>query len=61
MKKLTKYLVVTAILYLLFSFMPWQFDPSMWSKDGRAFFVFIWIGCMALIPMINGLIEQMKD
>jgi hypothetical protein len=61
MKKLTKYLVVTAILYLLHSFVPWQFDPSMWSKDGRAFFVLIWVCSMALVPMINGLIEQMKD
>ena len=61
MKKSIKYIVVTAILYLLHSFVPCQFDPSMWSKDGRAFFVLTWIGCMLLIPMINGLIEQMKD
>ncbi len=61
MKKLIKYLVVTAILYLLCSFVPWQFDPSMWNKDARAFFVFMWVGCMVLTPMVNGLIEQMKD
>ncbi len=61
MKGFIKYIVVTVILYLLHSFVPWQFDPSMWSKDGRAFFVLIWIGCMILTPMINGLIEQMKD
>lgn len=61
MKKLTKYLVVTAILYLLHSFVPWQFDPSMWSKDERVLFVLIWIGCMLLIPMINGMINSMKD
>jgi hypothetical protein len=61
MKKLTKYLIVTAILYLLCSFIPWQFNPSMWGKDARSCFVFIWIGCMILIPMISKLIESMED
>lgn len=61
MKKLIKYLVVTVILYLLHSFVPWQFNPSMWSQDVRAMFVLIWVGGMVLTPLINGLIEQMKD
>jgi len=61
MKKYIKYLIVTVILYLLHSFIFWQFDPSMWNKDGRALFALIWIGCMLIIPMINGMIDSMKD
>jgi hypothetical protein len=61
MKKYIKYLVVTVILYLICSFVPWQFNPEMWSKDIREFFVFIWVSCMIIIPMINGAIESMKD
>ena len=61
MKKLTPYLVVTAILYLLYSFVPWQFDPSMWSKDARAFFVFTWVGGMVITPMVIAMIESTKD
>ena len=61
MKKLTPYLAVTAIVYLLFSFIPWQFDPSIWSRDTRAFFVFIWVGCMVLTPMVIAMIESTKD
>lgn len=61
MKKLTPYLVVTAILYLLFSFVPWQFDPSMWNKDARAFFVLVWVSCMVITPMVIAMIESTKD
>jgi hypothetical protein len=61
MKKLTPYLAVTAILYLLCSFVPWQFDPSMWSRDARAFFVFMWVMCMVLTPMVIAIIETTKD
>ena len=61
MKKLIPYLAVTAILYLLYSFVPWQFNPSMWSRDTRAMFVFIWVGCMALTPIVIAMIESSKD
>lgn len=61
MKKLTPYLVVTAILYLLFSFVPWQFDPSLWSQDARVGFVLIWVGSMVITPMAIAMIESTKD
>lgn len=61
MKKLIKYLVITVVLYLLFSFVPWQFDPTIWSIDARLMFAVIWGVCMVLTPIINGMIEQMKD
>lgn len=61
MNKLIKYLVVTAILYLIFSFLLWQLNPSMWTTDARGMFVFMWVACMVLIPMINGMMESMKD
>lgn len=61
MKKLTPYLVVTAIVYLICSFVPWQFDPSMWSRDARVMFVLIWIGCMIITPMVMAMIESTKD
>lgn len=60
MKKLIPYLTVTAILYLICSFIPWQFDPSMWGKDTRAFCVFMWIGCMMLTPMVLKIAENEK-
>ena len=58
MKKLIPYLAVTAILYLLYSFIPWQFNPSMWSKQTRALFVLIWVSGMA---MVIAVIESTKD
>jgi hypothetical protein len=61
MKKLTPYLVVTAIVYLIFSFVPWQFDPSMWEQDARVGFVMSWIGCMVVTPMVITMIESTKD
>jgi hypothetical protein len=61
MKKLIPYLVVTAIAYLICSFVPWQFDPSMWSKDARVMFVIIWVGCMVITPMVITMIESTKD
>ena len=61
MKKLIPYLAVTAILYLLHSFVPWQFDPSMWNKDARALFVLIWVIGMVITPMVIAVIESTKD
>lgn len=61
MKKLTPYLAVTVIVYLLCSFVPWQFDPSMWSREARGCFVIFWIGCMVLTPMVITVIESTKD
>ena len=61
MKKLTPYLAVTAILYLLYSFVPWQFNPSMWTRDTRALFVFIWVAGMVITPMVIAMIESTKD
>ena len=57
MKNLIPYLVVTAILYLICSFVPWQFDPSVWSRDARALFVLIWVGGMVITPMVIAMIE----
>jgi hypothetical protein len=61
MKKLIPYLVVTSIVYLICSFVPWQFNPSMWSKDARVMFVIIWVGCMVITPMVIAMIESTKD
>jgi hypothetical protein len=61
MKKLIKYLIITVVLYLLFSFVTWQFDPTIWSIDVRGTFAVMWGVCMVLTPIINGMIEQMKD
>ena len=61
MKKTIPYLFVTLIIYLIFSFVPMQFNPVLWSKDYRAFFVFIWVMSMIIVPMIIVMTDSMKD
>lgn len=35
-------------LYSAFAFVLWQLEASEWSKDARAFFIFIYVGWIAL-------------
>lgn len=58
MKKLTPYITVTLLIYFIFSFVKWQFNPSMWTQDTRAMLVFMWIGCSVLIPMIQKMMKE---
>jgi hypothetical protein len=39
-------ILVTVILYSLFGFVHWNFNPSNWSEDSRFFLVIVWIVCM---------------
>lgn len=58
MKKLTPYITVTAILYFIFSFVQWQFNPSMWTQDTRAMLVFMWVGLMCIVPLAYKMMEE---
>ena len=58
MKKLTPYITATAILYFIFSFVQWQFNPSIWTQDTRAMLVLIWVGRMCIVLMIQKMMED---
>jgi hypothetical protein len=60
MKKTIPYITVTLLLYFTFSFVKWQFNPSVWTQDTRAFLVFMWVGCIVLIPLIQKMMEYEK-
>ena len=58
MKKLTPYITLTLIIYFIFSFIKWQFNPSMWTQDTRAMLVLIWVGCMCIVPLFQKMMKE---
>lgn len=58
MKKTFKYFIcltifMCSILYFLFSFVKWNYNPANWPQDTRAFFSFISVGCMLISLLIS--------
>ena len=58
MEKLTPYITVTVILYFIFSFVQRQFNPSMWTQDTRVMLVFMWVGLMCIVPLVQKMMKE---
>ena len=61
MKKLTPYLIATAIVYFCFSFTTWQWNPEQWEESKRFGFILLWLGALALVYPLNEIIKLKKQ
>jgi hypothetical protein len=53
MRKILILLIIPIILYLLFSFVPYKFNPAEWTEELRSFFV--WVLCTLEIFIFLGI------
>jgi hypothetical protein len=59
MKLYTIMAVVGAlILYLLFGFVEWEFNPGLWSKDFRVIFTILTITWLSIAAVIRTGVEE---
>ena len=61
MKKLTPYIIATAIVYFCFSFTTWQWNPGQWEEAKRFGFILIWLGALAMVYPLNEIIKLNKE
>jgi len=46
------------ILYLLFGFVEWEFNPGLWSKDFRVIFTILTITWLSIATVIRTGVEE---
>ena len=61
MKKLTPYIIATAITYFCFSFIMWQWNPEQWEEAKRFGFILCWLGSLAMAYLLNQIIKLNKQ
>ena len=61
MKKLTPYIIATAIVYFCFAFTIWQWNPEQWDESKRFGFILLWLGALAMVYPLNEIIKLNKQ
>jgi uncharacterized protein (DUF983 family) len=57
-KYLTLTIIGTIIIYLVFSFIQWEFNAGLWQKETRIFISLLVIGWLVISAMIRAAIHS---
>jgi uncharacterized protein (DUF983 family) len=57
-KYLTLTIIGTIIIYLVFSFIQWEFNAGLWQKETRIFISLLVIGWLAISALIRAAIHS---